>query len=56
MAGKLERINSGSGGGPKNTPNPMKEQMLDGAVNMQGGGRTPNAREASRNTPKNPKS
>lgn len=55
MAGKMERINSGSGGGPKNTPNPMGEQKLAGAVSMQGGGKTPSARAVARNTPKNPK-
>lgn len=55
MAGKLERINSGTGGGPKFTPDPMKEQKLDGAVNMVPGGSTPSARSVSRNTPKSPK-
>lgn len=51
----LDRINSGSGGGPKNTPNPTAEQHANGGrggVPYSGtGGSTPSGREAARNKP-----
>lgn len=48
----LDRINSGTGGGPKHTPTPTKEQKLKGAANpMPQKGSTPQARQYTKNNP-----
>lgn len=50
----LDRINSGSGGSPKHTPDPKGNQGANGGTggnNMQSGGSTPQGRAAAKNHP-----